>query len=103
MSLGLELLEAFASWAHADVLPAFPGAKVGIADQDIENIAWLHIETQQTICGIKLWDTGDYYLEVLTLTYEDPALAEFGELPEQVGFSEAFKPLFEKISEIEGA
>ena len=69
--------------------------------QNIENIAWLRINSQHTISGLKLWDNGRFYCEILSMDQEEPVLAELRDISTDETFSDAFQIFFDKISAIE--
>ncbi len=91
------LLNNFLIWAKIYVSPNFKKSEFGLADQSIENVAWAKIVTVNTVSGIKIWDTGDFYLEILALDQEVPELAEFGSVQEPFDFSSSFSQFFKRI------
>lgn len=91
------LLSRFSDWATAEIDPRFPTAKSGVSDPDMENTAWINFDLPRCIAAIKLWDTGDFYLEILTLESEEPVVAEFGKIGESQSFSEAFSDFLIKV------
>jgi len=96
-----ELYQSFKNWVEIEVRPKFQDCEFGISDQQIENIAWLKLNTKGTISGIKLWSTGDYYCEILTLEQDDPDMALSGKLPQEPNYSATFFQFLKRISEID--
>lgn len=91
----------FQKWIQNEVSQKFPNAECGIADQNVENIAWLKLNTKGTISGIKIWDTGDYYCEILTLDKEEPDMAVFKKMGSDLNFSDEFSIFLERILAID--
>jgi len=60
----------------------------------------LHLDLPNCIAAIKLWDTGDYYLKILTLDSEVPVVAEFGNIDKKKSFSEAFSDFLAKVENL---
>jgi len=96
-----EILTMFAKWAKSYDFPTATDADVGIADQEMEDVAWFHFQTPNTFPAIKLWSSGHYYIEILTLQLEAPLLAEFGDCNSQWDFSAEFERLFEAVAAYE--
>lgn len=101
MTKDISLFQSFKDWVENDVRKKFPKCECGVADQNIENVAWLKLDTKGTISGIKLWSTGDYYSEILTFDKEEPDMALSGKLPMDPDFSVAFSHFFDRVLEID--
>lgn len=97
------ILSEFLVWAKETLPHSNEKVSFGIADQKIENIAWARIETDHTVSGIKIWDTSDFYLEILRLDQEEPVLARFGMIHSGQSFSDAFMDFFICIEKIEAS
>ncbi len=92
-----KILQSFQKWAESEVRLTYPNVETGIADPRMENIAWLSIETSNCIASIKLWDTGDYYLEILPIVDTPSDVTEFGIIDEGLSFGETFSEFFRRI------
>lgn len=97
------IFQSFRDWVDTDVIVRFQGCEFGIADQDVENVAWLKLNTKGTISGIKLWSTGHYYCEILTLDKEEPDMAVREELPINPNYSDVFRRFLDRILEIDSS
>lgn len=98
-----KILTLFAQWANAKEIPTAFNVNVGIEDQEMEDVAWLRFDTPNTVSSIKIWSSGYYYIEILTIQHEDPLLAEFGECGPQLDFSVEFARLFDRIAAYESS
>ena len=72
MTAAPDIHERFHKWAKQQVTVDFPDVEFGIANQHIENVAWLQIDSKRAIAGVKLWDRrslrelGKYVLHLRT-------------------------------------
>lgn len=101
MTDSLSLFQSFTNWIETDIRQKFPNCEFGIADQEIENVAWLKLDTKGTISGIKLWSTGDYYCEILTFDKEEPDMALSDKLSIDPDFSVAFSRFLDRVVEVD--
>ena len=93
----VDILHSFLRWSGEHLSRQLDGVEAGIADQSIENVAWARIRSRNTISGIKLRDTGDYYVEILPLDDVESDLAKFGSLGSDCDFSGAFSDFIEEV------
>ncbi len=93
----------FVAWAKMDIEPHFSNVVIGIADPNMENTAWANIDGKKAIASIKFWDTGDYYLEILTLETNQPRLSTFGLISEGDDFSNEFESFLDEVRSLEKA
>ena len=101
MTEALSLFQSFKNWVDSDVRKEFPSCEFGVADQEVDNVAWLKLDTKRTISGIKLWRTGDYYCEILTFDKEEPDMALSDKLSTAPDFSAAFSRFLDRVVEID--
>lgn len=97
MTENIELFVEFQKWIQGEISREFPDIEFGVADQSVENVAWLNLNTKETISGIKIWSTGDYYCEILTLDKKEPEMAVFEKLEKDQDFSAAFSAFLNRI------
>lgn len=101
MTESSDLLEKFHQWALEVVAQQFAGFESGIANQSVENTAWIKLNTRRTVSGIKMWDTGDYYCEILTLDKDEPDMAVFEKMHLGRNFSDEFSIFLGRIKELD--
>ena len=94
------LLKDFLDWVANEAHPRFPEATFGATDPQMENVAWLRLDTEYCVADIKLWDTGDFYLEIQTIDSDEPSLAELGSLEAKTDFQDSFAAYFGEIEKL---
>ncbi|GAB5445461.1 immunity protein TriTu family protein [Gymnodinialimonas sp.] len=103
MTENTKLFESFKDWVETDVRGVFSNYEFGVSNPEMENTAWLKLDTKGTISGIKIWSTGDYYCEILTFDKEEPDMALSDKLPQDLNFSAAFSRFLNRVVEIDQA
>jgi len=95
------IFNEFKKWCGNLESEYFEKLDFGIADQDIENISWLNIDTKHTISNITLWDTGDYFLTINTIFQDTPVFSRRGAVSEASEFQNSFEDFFKEIESLE--
>jgi len=103
MSTCPQIFTEFIDWSKTLNSDFFSKIDAGIADQDIENIAWLNIDTKRALSNITLWDTGDYLITIDSITQENPVFTRRGTLGDPYNFQTVFHEFFETIASLEGS